>query len=442
MEMDIAKKLIINYLKTIAHIKLKWKFKGQIISLGGCFGKSSAVNLLESIFSIEHKTYTTYQGGKGLNSESGVAFAILDIHPDRYRMIDWARYSMQALGGLFKKFEHQVFIIELGVDKPNDLKFLTSFIKPNLGILLNSNNTHSVNFEELQKSTNKTFEELIAYENGYLFETALDAIVYNLDDPEVVKQISRFKGETKIPFSLTNNQSIIKFKPSLTGTEIKFKYLGEKYSVTYPSPLLDEYRETFEMVIKVAEFYDLKVGSVVEGIKSYKLPASRCTLFEGIRGSYIVDSSYNSSYVPATSAIRLTKEISKGRKIAVLGDMRELGVLSEKEHRKLAHIAVENLDVVLTVGTMMMEYFKPEFEGKMKPEQKIVSFETTKEALEFVSKNNFEFIQKNDVVLVKGSQNTLLLETIVEALLQDKSNISKLGRRGKMYDAARQELLR
>jgi UDP-N-acetylmuramoyl-tripeptide--D-alanyl-D-alanine ligase len=441
MEKDIAKRLIINYLKVLSHIKLKMQFKGEIITLGGCFGKSSAVSLLESVFSIDHNIYTTNQGGKGLNSETGVAFAILDIHPDQYRMIDWIKYSILALRGVFTKFDHQFLILELGVDKPDDLKFLTSFIKSNVGIIINSNNTHSANFEDLHQTTGRSFEELIAYENGYIFETAHDAIVYNLDDPEVVSQTERFKGKTSIPFSTTNTPGIKTFTPTLNGTEIAFDYLGGSYTLLFDQPLLEEYRHTLEMLIKVAEYYKIKPESVVAGIKNYSLPASRCTLFKGVKGSYIIDSSYNSSFVPTTAALKLTKTISQGRTIAILGDMRELGALSEKEHRKLAHIAAENADIVITVGPMMREFFKPEFEGIQHTDQQLYSFETTKEALALVTKNNFSFIHTDDVLLIKGSQNTLFLEIIVEALLQNQNDAQKLCRRGVFYVKERAKLL-
>lgn len=441
MEKEIAKRLIINYLKILASLKLKLHFKGEIIALGGCFGKSSAVTLLQSVLSSEKNVFTTYQNDKGLNSETGVAFAILGVKPDKYRLIDWFRYSITALKGLFINFDHELFIIELGVDKPDDLKFLTSFIKPNTGIIINSNNTHSANFEELHNQTGKRYEELIAFENGYIFGASKDAIFYNLDDPEVVAQINRFIGYTKIPFSILNGALIKEFSPNLEGTNIVFTYQGQDESVHYPSPLLEEYRSTIEMLLKVAEYYNLRPENVKAGIEAYKLPVSRCNLFQGINGSYILDSSYNSSYVPAASAIRLLSTISQGRKIAVLGDMRELGELSEKEHRKLAHIATENLDIVITVGPMMKEYFLPEFEANKRDTQQIVSFQTTKEALEFIMRDNSAFIQQNDVLLVKGSQNTLFLEIIVEKLLADKSDTAKLCRRGVHYDLERNKLL-
>lgn len=444
MSKYIFRTLIINYLRFLSYIKLKTQFNGKVIAVAGCYGKSSAITILENIFKNEHKIYTSSQDGKGLNSETGIPFVILNVKPKTYSFFDWLKYCLQATAGLFKNMDQDFLILELGVDKPNDMKFLVSFIKPNSSILLNSNNSHSALFEDLQLRTNKSFEELIAYENGYVFEEAKDFIFYNLDDPEVVKQTSRFSGtEThKIAFSSSKDPCIKSWKVSLKGTEINFIYKKEEYSIRYPQPLLDEYKDTFIMALKVAEAYNLNIESVRKGLESFELPPSRCSLFDGVKGSYILDSSYNSAFVPASAAIKLTENISNGRKIAILGDMRELGILSEKEHRKLAHVVVDNkIDIVLTVGPNMRDFFNDEFTKIQKKNQEIYSFNTTLECLEFLKQNNYELIQKNDVVLVKSSQNTLLLEIIVEELLKDKSNVDKLCRRGEYYDVERKKLL-
>lgn len=444
MEKSLIKAIVVNYLKMLVKIKMS-RFQGQIIGLGGCYGKSSAVNLLEVVIGQKYTVFTTNKDGKGLNSETGLPFALLGVKPDKYDPIDWIIYLIKAFFGTFTHLDYDVLILELGVDKPDDMKFLTSFIHPNVGIIINSNNTHSANFEELQLKTKKTFEELISFENGYIFERSKDAIYYNLDDPEVVRQISRFKGEQKVPFSLTNKSQISKFEPTLQGTEIEFLYKGESVKLNHPETLLEEYRSTFEMVIEVAEYFNLEEKELVEGLKSYTLPPSRCSLFEGVKSSWIIDSSYNSSYLPASSALKLAnslaRQLNNSRTVAILGDMRELGVLAEKEHRKLAEDAARSVDIAITVGPLMQEFFQDEFKQSKKPPQKIYSFASTKEALELISKNDFEFIQPNDVILVKGSQNTLLLEIIVEKLLTDKSNVNKLCRRGEFYELERKKLV-
>lgn len=436
---EYLKTVIISYLTFFAKLRLKFFFKGKVIGVAGCYGKSSAVNLIEELIATEHKVLSTNSNGKGLNTESGIPFAILGIKPEKYTAKDWLNYSIQGLKNFSKPFDIEYFILEMGVDRPGDMKYLTKHFTPNIGILLNSNNTHSANFEDLHYETKMRYEDLIAIENGYILERAKDAIFYNLEDPEVVKQVNRFKGEKRFGYASDGNTVIKKFEQSLNGTLLKFEYKGKSFELNYKEPLLDEYQSTFELAIKIADYLDIKGENICKTFENLDLPAGRCSLFKGINGSYILDSSYNSSLVPASSALKLMAKIGNGRKIAILGDMRELGELAPGDHVKLAAIAAKYVDEVITVGPLMLENFVLQFEKLKKPSQKVHPFETTKEALQFVKRE--DYLKSEDLVLVKGSQNTLLLEIIVENLLADKFDVSKLCRRDSHYDEKRKELL-
>lgn len=435
------KSFVIFYLTLLARLKLKIQFKGQIIGIGGCYGKSSAVRLIETLLSKQYTVLSTYSKGKGLNSESGVPFAILNIYPEKFEWNDWFKYLIFATRNFFtKRINYDFLIIEMGVDKPNDMKHLTQNFTPHIGILLNSNNTHSANFKELHESTFKSYETLISEENGYLLERSKNAIFYNLQDPEVVKQTNRFKGKIKIGFPKKTNQNILEFTPSINGTKITYKYHNEIFSVHHKNPLLDEYINTLELIILLAEYFKITKDNLYKTISNFKLPPGRCSLFKGIKNTYILDSSYNSSLVPATSALRLLSQIAPKRKIAILGDMRELGDLSETEHNKLALIAVKNTDIVITVGPLMKKYFAKQFKLIMNNNQKLYTFNRTKEALEFIKKNNYNLLNPEDTILIKGSQNTLFLEIIVEELLANKKDKKYLCRRDSFYEHKRNKL--
>ncbi len=435
----LLKKIIITYLTLLAYIKLKIKFKGKIIGVGGCYGKTSAVTLIQTLLSYKFNVFSTSVEGKGLNSESGIPFAILNIKPDSYSVKDWISYLVQGTKNVFHTFKYDTLILEMGVDKPGDMKHLTKYFRPDIGILLNSNNTHSANFKELHETTAKSYEDLIAYENGFMFERAKEVIFYNLEDPQVVAQITRFKGKNKIGFSTHSKSHILEFSPSIEGTNIKLRYKNNDVSIKHKLPLLDEYKTTFELIIKIAEYFDLETQDLANAIENFEIPPGRCSLFEGIKNTYIIDSSYNSSLVPAISALFLLQKIAPKRKVAILGDMRELGDLAEKEHNRLALIAAKTVDVVITVGPLMKNYFADQFNLVKRENQQIFSFDTTKEALEFVLNN---FLQEQDTVLIKGSQNTLFLEIIVEALLKNKSDIARLCRRDNHYEIKRKALLK
>lgn len=438
----IFKNIVIYYLTLLAKLKLKTQFKGQIIAVGGCYGKSSAVKLITTLLSQEYTVLSTYSKGKGLNSESGIPFAILSITPVNFDFKSWLKYIKLATKNFItKKIDYDYIVLEMGVDKPNDMKHLTKHFTPDISILLNSNNTHSANFKELHESTFKSYEALISEENGYIFERAKKAIFYNLQDPEVIKQINRFKGTIKIGYPRKSKKSIIQFKPTISGTEIKYIYKNKIFTAHHPTPLLEEYINTLELLILLAEYLSIKEENLYNTISTFKLPPGRCSKFEGVKDTIIIDSTYNSSLVPTTSALKLLSQIAPKRKIAILGDMRELGDLSESEHNKLALVAAQTTDIVITIGPLMKKYFVRQFYKIKHPNQKIHEFQKTKEALEFIKENNYQILEPNDTILVKGSQNTLFLEIIVEELLKNKKDKKLLCRRDEFYENKRKEIL-
>lgn len=438
----ILKKFLLGYLKTLTRIKLKYNFQGKIIVIGGCYGKSSAVNLITSILSEKYKVISTYKGGKGLNSETGIPFAILGVKADRYSLSDWIKYSISGFLGLFKKIECDYFVMEFGVDKPGDGEFFYNMIKPEIGVLLNSDISHSVYFEDLHNKTRKSYKELIAKENGFIYEASKDSIFYRSDDNEIISQTKRFKGDNLYDYLDEGSYKIISFKPTVNGTTLKYKFLKKTYSVTFKYPLLEDFKDTVKAALALSDHLSIKPSKINKAIENFTLPPGRSTLFSGVKDTYILDSSYNSQFTSVSQMLELTKKISPKRCIAVLGDMRELGALSGEKHLELGKIASNYADIVITVGPLMKQYFRPNFLRNSKENQKIFSFISTKKALNLIKKNNYELLQPKDTILVKGSQNTLLLEIIVEKLLADESKRKMLCRRGELYNKERLKLLR
>ena len=117
------------------------------------------------------------------------------------------------------------------------------------------------------------------------------------------------------------------------------------------------------------------------------------------------------------------------RKIAVLGDMRELGDLAKDEHELVANEALKDADLIYTFGPLTEEYFPSD--------SKIKKYRKMGELIAEVKQE----LRNGDVVLVKGSQNTIMLETLVEAILANQNDSKKLARRGEFWERKRRELL-
>ena len=128
--------------------------------------------------------------------------------------------------------------------------------------------------------------------------------------------------------------------------------------------------------------------------------------------------------------------------IGVLGDMRELGSQAEKEHQAVAEVAMTILDQTILVGPLMKKYALPIFKQSKSP---VEWFLTAGGAANYLlegshpsnNHNQDAILQGNEIILVKGSQNTIFLEIVVEALLKNKSDVVNLCRRGKFWDKKR-----
>jgi UDP-N-acetylmuramyl pentapeptide synthase len=130
-------------------------------------------------------------------------------------------------------------------------------------------------------------------------------------------------------------------------------------------------------------------------------------------------------------SLKMLQLIGKNKiKIAILGDMRELGLQTESEHKKVAKTAVKAADKIILIGPLMNQYALPLIKQSKIP---VNWFSTAGEAANYLIEN----ISGNEIILVKGSQNTIFLEIVVEALLKNKSSVKNLCRRGPFWDKTR-----
>jgi UDP-N-acetylmuramoyl-tripeptide--D-alanyl-D-alanine ligase len=161
--------------------------------------------------------------------------------------------------------------------------------------------------------------------------------------------------------------------------------------------------------------------SSIDALKNYDVPPGRMRLLLGINNTLIIDDTYNASPVSSKAALRTLAEIkNKGRKIAVLGDMLELGRHTKEAHQNIGKMAKECADVLIVVGARAQATKEGAIEAQMKQEN-IFEFSNSSQAGDFIK----TFIQDGDLILVKGSQG-MRMERVVEVILRDKENKEKL----------------
>jgi UDP-N-acetylmuramoyl-tripeptide--D-alanyl-D-alanine ligase len=370
----------LSYLRFFARLQLqKVKLLNpdlKIVGITGSAGKTSTVLACEAALKPNFKIKTT----SGSNSETGIPLNILGLKAGDYSFLDWLRLAILAPIQLFLYWpKFNLYLVEMGVDAatpPKNMDFLLSVIEPDIGIFLNVSPVHLQGFSSLSE---------IAAEKAKLINTSKIAII-NPVDPLVVKY--------------SKNPNTISLKP----IDIKLKrYL-----------LPDIYQTSFGAAVALAQALGVDQKTAVSNIRRYfYLPPSRASVLKGINNSTIIDSSYNSSPLACQEMLKFLSTF-KSPKIAVLGDMREIGPNSSKYHQEIYQTASKIADVLISVGPETQKAFGP----------KAVKFLYWWQAADYLKLH----LPSDSTILVKGSQNTIYLEELVKSLLLNSKDARLLCR--------------
>lgn len=412
------------------------KSKPIIIGIGGGAGKTSVCKLLSIILREKYKV----KASGGLNTETGVPLSILNLPPNDYSFFDWTRIGLLIPIKLMTQWKKYDFCIaEMAIEKPNDMDYLLKIIKPKIAALTNITLEHSENFDPFvrdKKEQEKEVLKLIEKEEGKLIQNLPpDGVaILNIDDEKIAKLKTKSK---KITVSIKNETADIfvkKIKISQKETNLEI-VSNEKIYKSKLRPLSNAYIHTILITLGLAKACGIKISEAIEIIeKKFTLPPGRLSIFEGTKGTTIIDSSYNAQPIAVLDALEFLATLGKNkRKVAILGDMRELGKESEKSHLKVAQKLKEVADFSIIIGPLMKKYIAPTLKKEKLPHKTFKNFTQSKE---FIKKE----IKTGDIILVKGSQNTLLLERVVEMLLENKKEKRKLCRQRPFWEKRREEI--
>jgi len=160
------------------------------------------------------------------------------------------------------------------------------------------------------------------------------------------------------------------------------------------------------------------------------------SVFQGIKDTVVIDSSYNNATLtPILDLLSFIKEIGKQRRrIGIIGDMRELGTMSKALHEEVANKILDSLDIAILIGPLSQQYILPILKKNKLPVYSFLNFTSAKATI-------LEVVLPKDMILIKGSQNTLFLERAVQILLKNPKDREKLCRRGEYWDKIREKTL-
>lgn len=462
-------KIILSYFRLMSKIQLrKYKLlnsKLKIIGVSGSSGKTSTMNAIYAVLKDKYKVKYSYKA----NSETGIPLDILGFSmPDKYTKFEWIKYILLTpLMLLFNWRKYDIYIVEMGVDgisEPKNMKYLLKILVPDIAVYLNVDTVHGANYEYKLNNPKLTSElgNIVGPNNSEIFEyiDTYNPAVEEEFGMQVMDLIARDKNLliSNLPQNglavLNMNDSRVALTKQIAKCEVIEVFGEDTFNYIYPLPY--HYNLCFEIAIKIGTYFKIPKNEAILNIrKNFKLEPGRCTLLKGINNSMIIDSSYNSSPTALKDLIEylsnfeniarqsnfrtnsfFTNPSLPVEKIAVLGDMRELGKNSPLSHKKLAEFSAGKISKYFLVGPEMQKYFKPKLLELGIPDSQITTGLFAKDLIAEIKKY-LESTNTNKLILVKGSQNTIFLETIVTALLENPDDEKKLCRRGTLWDNIR-----
>ena len=435
---------ILAYFRFFAKIQL-FKNRPTIIGITGSAGKTSTRDAIYAAIKNNRKVKVSFKA----NSESGIPLNILGLTPKLFSPLEWLKLMLLCPIKLLTNWErYDTYLVEMGIDSPDapkNMEYLLTIVKPDIGVLLNAAPMHSEPFDYLVETKDiykraQEITQLIANEKGKIVTqiNKKSTAVLNIDQAELVSLQSNINSKL-ITFGENNLADIIitNYIFSNSDSTFEFSYQKKPITLSFPQQLLPKhFAHTFAATLSVGLALGITIDALKKNLEThFSLPPGRSSLIDGINGSHIIDSSYNSSTQPALDMLDMLSQIPGKNKFAVLGDIRELGEVAEIEHQSVAKKAAQVCNAVLLVGPQMKQFALPVLE---KTKTQVHWFNTGYEAAKFLKPE----LKKDDLVLIKASQNTLLLEIAVENLMANPEQAKDLlARRGAFWDKKRAELI-
>lgn len=398
----MIKKIIIHRLEARAK-RLLAKHKPKIIAVTGSAGKTSTKIAIATVLSEKYRVLAHYGS---YNTPIALPLAIFNMHlPLKLRdPSSWFKVLHAMSRQIREPYPYDVLVLELGADRPGDIEYFKKYVHPDIAVVTAVAEEHMASFGTMDAVAK---EELAVTGFSGLSLINRDDIdtAYAKYVPEGIS-LDTYGTSGVAEYRFVNND----YKP------------GKGFAGTFISPEFKEIAVNLSVVGEhnirsavAAGTVGIKMGltsqQVAAGMQKIRPVNGRMNLLKGMRGSTIIDDSYNSSPLSAIAALQTLYVFPARQRIAILGSMNELGDVSKAAHEKVGSACDPALlDWVITVGAEAQRYLAPAAE---KRGCRVVSFISPYDA----GAEAHKLMDAGAVILAKGSQNRVFTEEAIKMLL-------------------------
>ncbi len=412
------------------------RYAPRIVVVTGSVGKTSTKDAVHAV--VAHHAIAR-KSAKSFNSDVGVPLTILNQkngwnNPLLWLSILWAGAKV-AWGGTHAHADARYpewLVLEVGADHPGDIRRLVPWLHPDVVVVTMEGDATPVHIAFF-KDKKELVDEDHAIIDSMKAGSAGNALIVMADDPDSARAASKARGPVwsvglEQPAAVRATHYEVAYDGGRpVGIRFRIEYGGNSVPLTRPGVIGRHHVYPSLAAVAVALSQGWNIVAAAEALSTLESVPGRMRLLEGIKGSVIIDDSYNASPVAVKAALStlVDLKVDMGRRIAVLGDMRELGPHSEKAHSD--------------IGVLLAALFKEgriDMAAAVGPEARFIHSAALKAGMPEVAMHYFPdaaacavwaqaTVAFRDVFLVKGSQG-VRLERIVKEIMAEPRDAEHL----------------
>ena len=408
------------------------RFKPRVIAVTGSVGKTTTK---DAIYAAVSPVAYVRKSEKSFNSEIGVPLTILGCENAWKNPVKWIINIVKGFALILSPRKYpEWLVLEVGADRPGDIKRTARWLRPDIAVLTGVPEipSHIEYFDS---------PEAILAEKRALVESLAPGgtLILNGDDLRMKEMHSEFRSsaitygtESYNNFFASHVENCYeRGKP--IGIHFRMNHLGSSIPISVYGALGLPRVYSALAAIAVGNLLELDFVSISAALAKWRPQPGRMRILSGLKGSIIIDDTYNSSPSAALSALDTMKSIEcKSRRIAVLGDMLELGKWTKEAHRKVGERAAKCADLLITVGIRARDIGEAALDSGM-PEGNIKEYEMNESAR---AGKELEFeLREGDIVLIKGSQGLRMERAVFEIMAEPQKASELLVRQDAQWQA-------
>ncbi|MFR3521429.1 MAG: UDP-N-acetylmuramoyl-tripeptide--D-alanyl-D-alanine ligase [Clostridia bacterium] len=354
----------------------KNKFKIPFIAVTGSVGKTTTRDMVYSTISAK---YNSLKNVGNLNNQFGVPLTLFNLNK-----------------------EHECAVIEMGMSGFNEIEYLANIVNPQIGIISNIGYSHVEHLGSRDGIFKAKMEIATNFdENSLLIVNGDDDCLKTLKTKDLVYKLRTFG------FDKDNDIYCESYEMDEESINFVAVINGKKEELFIPTVGKHNIYNAMAAIL-VGLNLNMTIEEIKDGLKNFQCTKNRLDIIKKDKLT-IIDSVYNASIDSMSAALNILGRY-ENRRVAILGDMFEMGEFAEFGHRQVGKAALGNIDIMIAIGKDS-EFIVKELKENNMNENNLYHFETKEEAIESLD----NIIKDDDVILVKASRG-MNLEKVVEYL--------------------------